>query len=122
MEMNYAARAEEYYKLVGEKDEKFTKFLHPNVEFYGPLAALKGKAAVIDATTNFMKAFTSLEIRAKFGAVDQAMVVYHTEIPGIAKDFPSASLLTFIDGLIVRIELFYDASRFAEKKKEIFSK
>jgi hypothetical protein len=123
VEANTAARAEEYYKLVGEKNgEGIKKYLHPDVQFYGPLATLKGKDAVIGATSNFMKSFTSLTIRAKFGAKDQAMIVYDVDIPGIAKDFPGASLLTFCDGLIIRIQLFYDGSRFVEKGKEIFSK
>ena len=123
MKANPAALAEEYYKLVGEKDaEGVKKHLHPDVEFYGPLATLKGKESVVEATGNFMKAFKSLTIRAKFGAGDQAMVVYDVDIPGIAKDFPGASLLSFREGLIVRIELFYDGSRVVEKKEEIFSK
>ena len=44
------------------------------------------------------------------------MIVYDVDIPGIAKSFPGASLLSFRDGLIVRIELFFDGSRFVEKK------
>ncbi|MBX7067429.1 MAG: nuclear transport factor 2 family protein [Parachlamydiales bacterium] len=120
--MENVMRAEGYYKLVGKKDvEGIKKYLHPDVEFYGPLATLKGKEAVIQATSGFMNAFESLVIRTKFGSGEQAMIVYDTDIPGIAKSFPGASLLTFRDGLIVKIELFYDASRFAEKKKEIFS-
>jgi len=115
-------RAVEYYTLVAEKNvEAIKKFLHPDVEFFGPLAALKGLEAVVESTSNFMKMFKSLTIRAKFGADDQAMVVYDVDIPGIAKDFPGASFLTFRDGLIVRIQLFYDGSRVVEKRKEVFS-
>ena len=115
-------KAEEYYKLVGEKNiEGFKKYLDPDVEFKGPLAALNGREAVITATSNFTNACQSLTIRAKFGEGDQAMLVYDVDIPGISKSFPGASLLTFRDGLIVRIELFYDGSRFVEKKEEIFS-
>lgn len=116
-------KAEEYYKWVGEKNiEGVKKYLDPDVEFYGPLATLKGREAVIKATSNFMDAFKSLSIRAKFGAGDQAMIVYDIDIPGIAKDFPGASLLTFRNGLIVEIELFYDGSHFVKKKEEIFSR
>ena len=115
-------RAEEYYKLVGENDiEGIKNYLSQDVEFYGPLAALKGREAVLEATRNFTKAFNSLTIRAKFSAGDQAMIVYDVDIPGIAQNFPGASLLSFRDGLIVKIELFYDGSRFIKKKEEIFS-
>jgi len=112
----------EYYTLVGQKDAKGIKaYLHPNVEFTGPLATLKGKDAVSTATSNFMQSFTSLTIRSKFGSDDQAMVVYESDIPGVANAFPGASLMTFQDGLITKIELFYDGSFFLEKKEEIFS-
>jgi hypothetical protein len=122
MGINTEKQAEEYYTFVGEKNiEAVKKYLHSDVEFYGPLATLKGKEAVVEATCNFMKSFTRLTIRTKFGAQDQAMVVYDVDVPGIAKDFPGASLLTFREGLIVKIQLFYDGSRFLAKKEEIFS-
>lgn len=122
MDTNPAVKGEEYYKMVGSKNrEGVEKFLHPDVHFIGPMATLHGKDAVMQATGNFMRSFTSLTIRAKFGSVDQAMIVYDIDIPGIATNFPGASLLTFRDGLIVKIELFYDSSRFLTKKEEIFS-
>lgn len=115
-------QAEEYYTLVGAKQvEAIKKYLHPDVEFYGPMATLKGKEAVVEATHNFMKMFSTLTIRAKFGAQDEAMMVYDLDIPGISNAFPGASFMRFKEGLIVKIQLFYDASRFLDKKKEIFS-
>jgi hypothetical protein len=121
MEKSNVKLAEQYYTLVGEKNvEGIKKYLDPNVEFKGPLATLKGQETVIIATSNFINMFNSLRIRAKFGAGDQAMIIYDIDIPGIAKDFPGASLLSFNKGLIVKIELFYDGSRFIEKSKEVF--
>lgn len=109
-------KAEEYYKLIGEKNvEGIKKYLDHDVEFYSPLATLKGKEAVIGATSNFMNAITFLKIRAKFDSGDQAMIVYDVDFPGMASNFPGASLLTFRNNLIVRIELFHDTSHF---KKE----
>ncbi|MFZ0565977.1 MAG: nuclear transport factor 2 family protein [Chlamydiales bacterium] len=122
METTNLVLAEEYYKLVGEKNsEEIKKYLHPDVELYGPMAIVKGKEAVFEATSNFMRMFESLKIRTKLGSKEQAMVVYDSDIPGIAKSFPGASLLSFRDGLISKIELFYDGSRFIEKREEIFS-
>lgn len=122
MKINLAERGADYYKLVGEKNaEGINSCLHPDVEFYSPLATLKGKEAIFKATCNFMKAFKTLTIRAKFGAEDQAVIIYDTDIPGIASDFPGASLLQFRDGLIIRIELFHDASHILKKKEEVFS-
>lgn len=120
--MDHVRRAEEYYRRVGQKNiAGIAEYLHPDVEFRGPLATLKGREAVIAATSNFMQAFASLTIRAKFGAETQAMLVYDVDLPGIAKQFPGASLLSFRDGLIIGIELLYDGSRLLEKSKEIFS-
>lgn len=120
--MDHVARAEEYYTLVSEKNrEGIGSFLDPEVEFSGPLAVLKGRDAVIEATGNFMNAFNSLTIRAKLGSENLAMIVYDVDIPGIAKKFPGASLMTFRGGLIVKIELFYDGGKMVQKKAEIFS-
>jgi SnoaL-like domain len=113
MEKNSMQLGEEYYTLVGERNvEGIKKFLHPDVQFQSPLATLKGKDAVVEATSGFMKTFQSLTIRAKFGAGDQAMIVYDLDIPGISPSFPGASLLTFRDGKIIKIELFFDAALF----------
>lgn len=122
MEQNCMTLAERYYTFVGEKNaEEVKKFLDQDVEFYGPMATLKGKDKVFAATSNFMNAISSLRIRAKFGNEDQAMLVYDVDMPGIITNFPGASLLRFHNGLIVRIELFYDSKRVLEKKEEIFS-
>lgn len=120
--MSTREQAYEYYRLVGEKNEEGVKnYLHSDVEFIGPMTSVKGKKAVFEATRNFMKTFQSLTIRAKFGEENQAMVVYDVDLPGIAKDFPGASLLSFREGLIVKIELFFDSRLVIEKKDEIFS-
>lgn len=116
MAISNVMKAEEYYKMIGEKNvEGIKKYLDSDVEFYSPLANLKGKEAVVGATGNFMKAFKSLKIRAKFGSEDQAIIVYDVDIPGVANNFPGASLLTFRNNLIVRVELFHDASHFAKE-------
>jgi len=115
-------QAEQYYQLIGEKNiEGIKKFLHPDVKFFSPMANLQGKDAVIEATSNFTQMFSLLKIRTKFGSDNQAMIIYDIDIPGMIENFPGASLLKFDDGLIVRIELFYDASYFIERKEEIFS-
>lgn len=117
MENNSMARAHAYYTLVGEKDvEGIKQYLHPDVKFSSPLSSCQGKDAVVKATTGFMNTFKSLSIRAKFGSEDQAIIVYDVDIPGIAQDFSGVSLVTFDDGLIAKIELFFDASSFRASK------
>lgn len=122
MQPKNAALAEGYYTQIGKKNvEGIKKYLHPDVELYSPLATVKGKEAVVQAATNFMNAIKSLTIRAKFGSEDQAMIVCDSNMPGITECFPTASLLSFRNDLIVKIELFYDGGRLAKKKEEIFS-
>ena len=123
MEKNYIAQAEKYYTLLGQKKvEELKQFLHPDVEFHGPMASLKGQEAVIQATRHFADAIGSLTILAKFGSGDETALIYHVDMTGISKEFPGVSWMRFKDGLIVRIQLFYDASRILAKKDEIFSK
>ena len=113
METNSVKCAGEYYELMGKKDvEGVKRYLHDNVEFSGPLSTLKGKEAVAESVAGFMRVFKTLTVKAKFVAEDQAVVIYELDIPGIASDFPSASYLTFQDGLIVKIQLFFDGSKF----------
>jgi SnoaL-like domain len=122
MNTSNVALAEEYYTLFGEKNaEGIKKYLHADVELHGPLGTAKGKEAVFETTSNFINVIKSLKIRAKFGAGDQVMIVHDSDIPGIVDSFPGAVLLNFHDGLIIRIELFYDGGSIVEKKEEIFS-
>jgi hypothetical protein len=122
MHTSNVALAEEYYTLIGEKNaEEIKKCLHPDVELYSPLAIVKGKEAVHKAASNFINMIKSLTIRAKFGSADQAVIIVDSEIPGMVESFPTASLLSFRDDLIVKIELFYDGGRLVAKKEEVFS-
>ena len=116
MTKNNAAIAEEYYTLMGKKDiESLEKHLHPKVQFTGPLAKMMGKEAVLEATKKFASFFKALTIRAKFGFGDQAMIVYDLDFPEPNGNLSSAALMTFHEGLITKIELFYDARPFEKK-------
>lgn len=116
MNKNAAALAEAYYTAVGKKNVvDIEKFLHPDVLFVGPLAKLKGKEAILEATKRFTTLFKTLKIRAKFGSGDQAMVVYDLDCPLPIGHFSTAVLMTFQEGLVAKIELFYDARPFDKK-------
>ncbi|MDP1879317.1 MAG: nuclear transport factor 2 family protein [Parachlamydiaceae bacterium] len=99
-----------YYTALGEKKiEEVKKYLHSNIQFTDPQETVIGKDAVLKAAKGFTSIFKSLTIRAKFGSEDQAMIIYDVEIPGLSKNLHAASLLSFHDGLISKIELFYDS-------------
>lgn len=99
-----------YYTALGKKNiEEVRKYLHPDIQFKDPQETVLGKEAVLKAAQGFTGIFKSLTIRAKFGGENQAMIVYEVEIPGLSKKLQAASLLSFQEGLISKIELFYDS-------------
>lgn len=98
-----------YYKALGEKNiHKVSKYLHPNIQFTDPQETVHGKDAVLSAAKGFSEIFKSLKICSHFGSDNQAVIIYHVEIPGLSKPLEAASLLSFNDGLIAKIQLFYD--------------
>jgi hypothetical protein len=98
-----------YYTALGKKNiEKVKEYLHPDIQFTDPQEQVIGREAVLKAAKGFTGIFKTLTIRAQFGSENQAMIVYDVEIPGLPKKLQAASLLSFQDGLISKIELFYD--------------
>lgn len=99
-----------YYTALGEKNiEAVKEFLHPDIQFTDPQEKVIGREAVLKAAKGFTGIFKSIIIRAAFGSEDQAMIVYEVEISGLPKKLQAASLLSFQQGLISKIELFYDS-------------
>ena len=107
-------RAVAYYTAMGQKDvDAAGQYLHPDVDFIAPLAKLKGKDHVVMAARGFVAFFTSLTIRAQFEKGDEVMLVYDLALPIPVGVLSAAALFTFKDGLITRLELFYDARMIA---------
>lgn len=123
MKKDNLTRAREYYAFVAQKNSQgVEKYLHPEVKLKGPLASLQGKKAVLEASQNYMKMLSSLKIRTAMASEDQVCVVYDIQIPNLVKDFPASVLMTFKEGLVVQLDLFYDATPFKEMREQIFSK
>jgi hypothetical protein len=114
--------AENYYNSMLAKDfDKMASYLHDNVHFVGPLAEMHGKDAVVLAAKNFGGILQDIQIRSRFSSGNQIMFAYDMIVPAPIGKFRAAVLMEFTDRLISKIELFYDASPFEEKKSEIFS-
>jgi ketosteroid isomerase-like protein len=110
--MDNLAIAEAYYTAWGEKDiSQMEKFLHPDAQLVTPLekTAVLGKEAILEKLKKGAAFIKALTIRSKFGSADQTMLVIDLDFPAPARNLRSASLLTFQEGLITRIELFFDA-------------
>ena len=113
--------AESYYNAMLAKDfDKMASYLHDNVHFIGPLVEMQGKDAVVTAAKNFGGILQDIQIRSRFAAGDQLMLAYDMIVPAPIGKFRAAVLMEFTDGFISKIELFYDARPFQEKKSEIF--
>jgi len=117
---NTKAIAVAYYTALGNKDlEEVKKYFHPDIQFIDPQEKVTGREAVLKAAKGFTAIFKALTIRGKFGSEDQAVIIYDVDIPGLAKNLHAASLLSFQEGLISKIELIYDTRCLIEQKEEI---
>ncbi len=110
------ASAVAYYQAMNKKDlSVMEKYLHPEVRLIGPLADVTGKEAVLNSVKHLLAAFDKLTIRAQFGSGDRVMLAYDIDFPAPIGLSRAAVLLTFQEGLIIRYELFFDASPFVKK-------
>ncbi len=113
--------AENYYNAMLAKNfDKMAGYLDDNVQFIGPLAEMQGKEQIVTAAKNFGGILQDIQIRSRFASHDQIMFAYDMVVPAPIGKFRAAVLMEFTDGLISKIELFYDATPFQEKKSEIF--
>lgn len=110
---NNLASAVAYYHAMRQRDiSALSRHLHPNVHFLSPMAELSGKEAVAEAAQRLMGLMQGLEIRATFADGHQVMLSYSIDFPAPIGACRAAALMTFADGLIARLELFYDARPF----------
>ncbi len=113
--------AENYYNAMLAKDfDKMAGHLHTDVHFIGSLAEMHGKEPIVAAAKNFCGILQDIKIRSRFASHNQIMFAYDMVVPAPIGKFRAAVLMEFTDQLISKIELFYDASPFQEKKNEIF--
>lgn len=113
--------AENYYNAMLAKDfDKMASYLHDNVHFIGPLAEMHAKESVVAAAKNFGGILQDIQIRSRFASHNQIMFAYDMVVPAPIGQFRAAVLMEFTESLISKIELFYDASPFQEKRNEIF--
>jgi hypothetical protein len=109
-------KAESYYLAMYHKNyEEMASYIHPNVHFIAPLSTIDGKESVVRAAKHFSLLFDNLKIREKFEHSDKVMLVLDLDCPSPIGTIRYASMLSFENGLISRIELFYDARPFEKK-------
>lgn len=113
--------AESYYSsMLAKNFDKMASYLHNNVHFISPLAEMHSKESVVTAAKNFGGILQDIQIRSRFSSGNQIMFAYDMVAPAPIGKFRAAVLMEFTDALISKIELFYDARPFQQKKSEIF--
>lgn len=116
MNQTNASRAKTFYTEMAKKNiDALELYVHPDIELITPLAKHQGKEAYLAALKNFMAFFNSLTIRTQVSEGNQALVIYEVDFPAPMGKVSTASLMTFQDGLISKVELFFDASPFQPK-------
>jgi ketosteroid isomerase-like protein len=110
--------AEAYYRAMSRNDvESMAKYLHPDVRVVTPLGEVAGREPVLEAAQKLMPHIMDIEIKAKFGEDEQAVLIYDLACSEPIGTCRTAALMTFRDGLIVRNELFFDPRPFATNSR-----
>ncbi|MDP3788554.1 MAG: nuclear transport factor 2 family protein [Candidatus Chromulinivorax sp.] len=115
LENKRIARA--YYTAMAEKNiVALQKYVDEDVVFVAPLATVYGKELFLERVQEFFTYSATLTIRSVFGSYDQGMVVFSLEYPRPIGIVEVAALLHIEEGLITKIELFYDGRLFEKQE------
>jgi ketosteroid isomerase-like protein len=102
--------AEAYYQALQERDfDGLARQLHPDVKCVGLISEVTGKEAVLEAAKQFLTLLKNLTMHATFGSTsEKAVLTYDVDFGPSVGIWRTAVLMTFKDGLIANLELFYD--------------
>lgn len=104
-----------YFQAMNNRDlTGMEQHLHPEIQFIGPLAKIKGKEGVLKAVKPLLALCNNLKMRAQFSEGDQVMLAYDIDFQDPIGHTRTAVLLTFKEGLIIRYEVFFDARPFGK--------
>jgi hypothetical protein len=113
MDENLLVIAGAYLKAWDNKDlAEISKSLHSDVRFIGPMADVTGKEPVLASAMRMFPLMQGLNVRSIFNSDNQVMAAYDFVCRQPVGTCRTAELITFKDGLISQIELFFDARPF----------
>ena len=114
MKTNTTEITKAYYAALNKKDvDSIEKYVHPDIQLVSPLGKASGKEAFMESIAFFSSFLLTLKVYIILGSDDQAMSAYDVEFPEPIGLVPTAALLLFKDGLIAKIEIFFDPRPFA---------
>ena len=104
-----------FYKAQGERNiSDLEQYLNQNVHFIMPLAKIKGKDAYLANIKQHITEFKTISMRVICGSENYVMLAYDFDFGMPIGVCPTAALYTLEDGLITKIELFFDARPFVK--------
>ena len=110
--------AESYLRAWQRKDlREIGEHLHPNVHFKGPMTETTGKEAYLAGAQRIFPILQSFTLRFSFASGGRVVAIYDfncSEPIGVCR---TAELITFQNGLISGVELFFDARPFDQRAK-----
>lgn len=107
------ATAVAYYNALSKQDfSTLAQYIHPDIEFIGPIATAKGKDNFLQAAKGFASIIKTLTVREKFSSENQVMLVYNFDCTSPETSFRVAALMTFQNDLIAKLEIFFDTRPF----------
>jgi SnoaL-like domain len=114
---------EAYLKARAKRDlEEIAKYVHPEVHFIGPMTEIAGVEKVLQSTQRIYGLLKTLQVRSRFASGDQVIFTYDFVCADPIGVCRTAELLTFKDGLIIKIEVFFDPrpfEKFMQSQKSI---
>jgi hypothetical protein len=110
--------AETYLTAWQRKDlQAIGEHIRPNVRFKGPMSETTGKEAFLAAAQRIFPILQSLTVRSTFASGSEVVAIYDFNCSEPIGACRTAELITFQDGLISGVELFFDARPFDRPAK-----
>ena len=111
-----------YIAMLEKRFDDMASYVHPKVNFSGPLSIMEEKQSVIEAGKEFSRLLHAIMIREALEADNKVVLVLDMLCSDPIGKFRSVSILSFAEGLIVGIELFYDRGNVDASKKRFLGK
>ena len=103
--------AEAYFEALKSKDlESMSQYLHDDVIFQGPMMQIDNKKDCLEGAKQWFEMVQNIVVQSQFSNENQVMFVYDVYYPEPIGVSPTADMVTVKNGLIVKVQLFYDAS------------
>jgi hypothetical protein len=113
-------RATAYVEAAGRGQyERLPELLDPEIEFRGPYVSLQGAAAYTTALRRLAAVRLRHDIRKVFVDGDEVCVIYDFVTDTPAGAVPFVEWLTFANGRLRSIQLYFDREQFAPAREAL---